>query len=557
MAPRSSCPGTHPLPSPALPAAVVYPCPGRAARAVVPRTAAQAARAAGRDAVAAHVPANNCSLIHRACARRSAPAADEAPAGAASAGAASAGAAPVGDAVVRHADLRIDLRPDAASALALLEAAFPSNTRDINVEYMLLPMRYLCKLDGTVVGLFHTEKNGKRHFLKALAVSTDHRGKGLGTYMLRQAACETPDARSLYVQADTAKVRRAGAGDATTSAQAFYEKHGMVKCDVRPEEHCIALKAPALELRELNVDQATKYLWRPGLPGGLITSNKHAFAANDIASLPAEVLVEDSSDGEEEQTDEEGAPAVYDVDSIPAGELPDTASDNMGNGGCTAHALFKLGVFATVAGAKATLNAAGDRILAKRREEVRDDYERERVYKPDDYWLHEVIKIAVVEAGYDFHKLDLLRDSLADEVRKGAVLIDGVQNQHWMKGNVSNADSPTNSWRTNAPDYTGLGPEAAPGRWRHSIAVQNGRVLEQNDDEFSARWLWLDGGSDPNPERGYMRHILKAYVITQRRAARKQMQVCDTGRGARLDARDKRRAEVAADARRGAKRARN
>ena len=77
---------------------------------------------------------------------------------------------------------------------------------------------------------------------------------------------------------------------------------------------------------------------------------------------------------------------------------PDTTNDNMGNGGCTAHALFNLGVFATVAQAKVALNAAGEQILAKRREEERGDYERERVYKPDDYWLHEVIKAAVVKA---------------------------------------------------------------------------------------------------------------------------------------------------------------
>jgi hypothetical protein len=52
------------------------------------------------------------------------------------------------------------------------------------------------------------------------------------------------------------------------------------------------------------------------------------------------------------------------VYNILAGELPDTAKDNMGNGGCTAHALFKLGVFATVGQAKVALNAAGEQILA-------------------------------------------------------------------------------------------------------------------------------------------------------------------------------------------------
>ena len=128
--------------------------------------------------------------------------------------------------------------------------------------------------------------------------------------------------------------------------------------------------------------------------------------------------------------------------------------------------------------------------------------------------------------------------------------------KHWMKGTVSDETNPHCSWHTNAPDYTGLGPEAAPGRWRHSIAVKKGRVLEQRDDEFSARWLWMGEGNRPNPERGYMRRILKAYTVTPKRAARKQMQVRDTDRDGRSDARKKRRAE-AAGGECGAKRARH
>ena len=445
------------------------------------------------------------------------------------------------------------LRPTATSALKVLEAAFPANTREINEECLRKTMRYFCEPDGTVVGVFHTEKDGKRHFLQVLAVSTDRRGCGLGTYLLARAAHDIPAGRSLYVQADTADVQRAGGG--TTSAQAFYEKHGMEACEyVDDAEDCIALRASASALRDLGAKR----------PDGLVGCS-YAFDDDDIASLPAEVLVEDSSDGEEdssdgeeeEQTDEEGASVAYDVDSIPAGELPDTANDNMGNGGCTAHALFKLGVFATVGQAKVALNAAGEQILAKRRAEVRGDYERLRVYKADDYWLHEVIKVAVVKAGYDFRKLDLTdaQCSLAEEVHKGAVLIDGIQNQHWMKGTVSEETNPHCSWHTNAPDYTGLGPEAAPGRWRHSIAVKKGRVLEQRDDEFSARWLWMGEGNRPNPERGYMRRILKAYTVTPKRAARKQMQVRDTDQKARFDARaEKKRRAVGGEW--GAKRAR-
>jgi hypothetical protein len=89
-------------------------------------------------------------------------------------------------------------------------------------------------------------------------------------------------------------------------------------------EDCIALRADASALRKLSVER----------PDGLV-DYKCAFDDDDIASLPAEEDSsdgeEDSSDGEEGQTDEEGASAAYNVYNIPAGELPDTAEDNMGN----------------------------------------------------------------------------------------------------------------------------------------------------------------------------------------------------------------------------------
>jgi len=128
MAPRWTCPGTHP-PTPALPAAAVYPCPGRAARAVVPRTTARAARAAGRDAVADHIPAGVYSLIRRACTRRSASATDEAPATASATdeAPAGAGAAPATASATAEAPAHMAASTDdeglAASAAAAPAAA--------------------------------------------------------------------------------------------------------------------------------------------------------------------------------------------------------------------------------------------------------------------------------------------------------------------------------------------------------------------------------------------------------------------------------------------------
>jgi hypothetical protein len=163
--------------------------------------------------------------------------------------------------------------------VATLEATFPATNHEINEVYLRKNMDYLYDLDGTVVGLAHTAKDGARHFLQVLAISTDHCGCGLGTYMLAWVARGIPTGRSMYVQADTTDVWRVGGG--TTSAQAFYEKHGMKACDVEDAKHCIALwVAPALvlciakQLSEKRTDGLVAY--------------KCAFDDDDIASLPAE-----------------------------------------------------------------------------------------------------------------------------------------------------------------------------------------------------------------------------------------------------------------------------
>eukprot|EP01043_Picozoa_sp_COSAG02_P034191 COSAG02_NODE_2378_length_9005_cov_4.989782_4_plen_567_part_00 len=178
-----------------------------------------------------------------------------------------------------------------------------------------------------------------------------------------------------------------------------------------------------------------------------------------------------------------------------------------GSGGCTAHALWKLGVCLTQATATALLNDMGERLYRKRCEENGGSYDKARVYTAGDNWCSEVIKLAVIRAEKNFHKLDLRsRDvSLQQELKRGTFLIDGVQNRYWTK--LSNE-------YTNAPTYTGPGPEQDANSWRHSIAVKDGRVLEQNEDVFTAKWLWLQDDNRPDVTKGYMREVLKVYRIT-------------------------------------------
>eukprot|EP01047_Picozoa_sp_COSAG01_P081887 COSAG01_NODE_16516_length_1230_cov_1.320071_1_plen_198_part_00 len=183
--------------------------------------------------------------------------------------------------------------------------------------------------------------------------------------------------------------------------------------------------------------------------------------------------------------------------------------ETTGSGGCTAHALSKLRVFASDVVAKQKLNAQLNVVLEKRRSEVRAEYPAEKVGIRDEEWCMEVIKLAVTAAGFDFEKLDLSACNLKEELKRGKHLIDGIQNREWLR------DKHT---YVNDPDDEGEGPETAAGRnrWRHSIAVSGGRVLEQNDDRFGMKWLWIGDGNKPDTSKGYMREILKVFKITKR-----------------------------------------
>jgi hypothetical protein len=183
------------------------------------------------------------------------------------------------------------------------------------------------------------------------------------------------------------------------------------------------------------------------------------------------------------------------------------SDETVGSGGCTAHALARLGVYASVDMAKTALDREGAAELARRIETHGAAYDTAKVYTPGDNWSSVVIKAAVVAAGFDFRKVDLRTVCLRDVLQHGTYFIDGTQNQHWQKGRYV---------FTSAPTFDGPGPEVSPQDWRHSIAVEDGQVLEQNDDTFSAKWLHLNADNTVDVSKGYMRNILKVYRLSVR-----------------------------------------
>ena len=190
---------------------------------------------------------------------------------------------------------------------------------------------------------------------------------------------------------------------------------------------------------------------------------------------------------------------------------PPGCRDNepVGGGGCTALALTELEVSPSVESAKSALNDAMGPFSASIREDFRTP---EYVGIHDQQWHSEVVKRAVIAQDFHFHKLDLSAVNLKKELHTGDYLLDGVLNSSYCKM-VKGKDI----WEeTDELDHSGITPAANEGHWRHSIAVSDGRKLEDEyTGEMSARWLWLDDHSRPDRAKGYFYKILKVYRISK------------------------------------------
>ena len=195
-------------------------------------------------------------------------------------------------------------------------------------------------------------------------------------------------------------------------------------------------------------------------------------------------------------------------DTISKGLCPrplgcENVDDNVGSGGCTAHTLKELNVFATVAAAMTALNRNGEIELQKRIQQYGEDYETAKVYVPNDKWCSVVIKTTCIENGFDFKKLKLKEVKLSDELKSGLFFIDGIQNRDWQK----------RVKYVNDPAYKGAGPDTDPKSWRHSIAVKDGKIHEQNDEKILTKWLWLNDDNTVDVNKGYMRNIQIVYRL--------------------------------------------
>lgn len=85
-------------------------------------------------------------------------------------------------------------------------------------------------------------------------------------------------------------------------------------------------------------------------------------------------------------------------------------------------------------------------------------------------------------------------------------LVDGVLNNSFVK--VEKGEE--GRYFTDPLDSTD--PRQAEDRWRHCVAVKDGKVLER-EFRTSEEWLWIGEDGRPDSEKGYMHKIYNVYEV--------------------------------------------
>jgi len=191
----------------------------------------------------------------------------------------------------------------------------------------------------------------------------------------------------------------------------------------------------------------------------------------------------------------------------------------VGLGGCVAEGLSALGVFLTRAEAIAALDANIEPELERLRglNTKMIGYPREEVGIDGTIWSTSVIQRTVIQAGFDFRKIKRGDWYTAINSRHG-VLIDGTLNSSFMN------KLRRSTKRVHLYSKTELiesSPMSRPQEWRHAIAVTRGRLFDTPHltrvrlESVPCASLWMNRAGEVDPKRGYMRNVLRAFMITR------------------------------------------
>jgi hypothetical protein len=193
------------------------------------------------------------------------------------------------------------------------------------------------------------------------------------------------------------------------------------------------------------------------------------------------------------------------VQSDPLGSNP---GEVVGDGGCVAVALWKMGVFEQYDQVVAALNEERELYRSK----VRADQDCEAFLGvPNLTWHREIIKRTVIKAGFDYH---IIPTKELHQSKKGLYLIDGIANWRFLLR------------EDYVEPYDLEGPDDRPWKdrkgWQHVIGIKDGKIMRKHGKGILVDWLWMDKHGKIDQTKGFMYEIHKVYYITPQKKRGRQ-----------------------------------
>ena len=223
-------------------------------------------------------------------------------------------------------------------------------------------------------------------------------------------------------------------------------------------------------------------------------------------SAPAPAVVADADAASAAVTTHASPPDEH--SSMPPAS--DGGVEHGGDGGCTAVALTKIGVWPSAAEAAADLDKQIPTLHQKFQRE-RGTCEESEAGIRGEQWHEEAIKNAIVSRGWHIRSIVIHPTksdavSLRSELKNNLYLVFGVTNNRWYKKGNPRPQP------LKYPDYPANAPSISTEGWHHTVAIVDGKMHDHDVSEPLSS-LWLRDDNQPDRDKGFLRSIRKVWRI--------------------------------------------